>query len=95
MDYEGLAAVLMVSISIIFNLYITLPLMNNGVNDSGDDSYHVSQAFYLKKLILQDHTVMGVVTAHGASYPWFNSHQFLMYFTEATINILRGADTPH
>ncbi|MFH0862973.1 MAG: DUF6541 family protein [Candidatus Altiarchaeota archaeon] len=83
-----MASLLMVAAAIAFNLYITLPLMSFGLNDAGDDGYHISQAYYLKKMIVEDHTIFGVVNAQGAGYPWNNNHQFLMYLTEALINII-------
>ena len=85
---EKFAAALMIAAVVLFNLYITAPLMNNGVNDAGDDLYHMSQAHYLKKLILEEHMIFGVVDSFGAGYPWFNTHQFLMYATEAGISII-------
>jgi hypothetical protein len=83
-----LASLIMLSAAVIFNLYVTYPVMSPGVNDAGDDLHHVSQAYYMKKLIVEEHTIFGVVHSYGVGYPWFNTRQFLIYAAEAAVNLL-------
>jgi hypothetical protein len=87
-DRAKAASILLVAIAVLFNLYITTPVLSHGSNDSGDDAYHMSQSHYMKKLILEENMIFGVVHAYGIGYPWYNTHQWLMYFTEVAINLL-------
>jgi hypothetical protein len=83
-----LVSILMVASAIIFNLYITSPLFSEGVNDAGDDQYHLANTYYMRKLILEERMIFGVVETYGTGYPWFNAHQFLMYLAVVALNLL-------
>jgi hypothetical protein len=88
-DRRALAAsLLMVAFAVGFNLYIIRHLFDAGVNDAGDDQYHMSQSYYMRRLIVEEHALTGVVDALGLGYPWFNTHQFLMYAAEAALNLV-------
>ncbi len=83
-----LASILLLAAAVLFNLHITSPLLSEGVNDAGDDQYHLTQAYYMKKLVLEEQTVFGVVTAYGTGYPWFNVRQWLLYAMVAAASML-------
>ncbi|MBD3388588.1 MAG: hypothetical protein GF416_05925 [Candidatus Altiarchaeales archaeon] len=86
--HARLASLVLLASAVMFNLHITSPLLADGVNDSGDDQYHFSHTYYLRKLILEEHMIFGFVHSYGTGYPWFNAHQFLMYLIVAALNIL-------
>jgi hypothetical protein len=87
-DSGMISSLVMLSFAVAFNFFITAPVLSQGVNSGGDDMYHVSQAYYLRKLVLEENGVFGVVGAYGLGYPWFNAHQFLSYAVETALNIV-------